>query len=120
MPPKINSKSVPISRLSKTVLPPSTFATLFTTNCTTKTTHLHPLFPKPPQKKPIKRKKAPAFGRGSSRKKNRNLDAERRPAPAGALHRGILKLEARSLQGLHIVHRAVAQVHRRGSVHKHL
>ena len=65
-------------------------------------------------------KKAPATA-GAFLSRIRNLlDAEARSTPAGRLHCGILKFEARRLQCLHIVHGAILQVHRRGRVHKHL
>jgi len=38
--------------------------------------------------------------------KNRELDAERRTAAAGALHLGILKLEAGSFERFHIIYDA--------------
>ena len=49
-----------------------------------------------------------------------NLNAEAGPTPASALHRGILKFEPCGFQRLHIIHRAILQVHRRGSIHKYL
>src|SRR5580698_8854963 len=48
------------------------------------------------------------------------LHAEARTAAAGALYLGVLKLEAGSLEGLYIVHRAAVQVHRAGRVDEDL
>src|ERR1039458_10172680 len=48
------------------------------------------------------------------------LNAEAGSAAAGALDRGVLELEARSLECLHVVHGAILQIHRGGRVQEHL
>jgi hypothetical protein len=82
----------------------------------------HAVLQDPLQKHQQKRtKKAPASaGAFFLAKPEKNLNAKARSTTAGALHRGILELKPGRLQRLHVVHRAVLQVHRRGSIHKHL
>src|SRR5271170_5258026 len=83
-----------------------------TTNSPQKTIQKAPDFPKPPSKTPVKAQKKLRPPPELFSCKIKKLNAETRSTTTGALHRGILKLEPCSFQRLHIVHRAVLQIHR--------
>src|SRR5579863_8452274 len=74
----------------------------------------------PPSFRPQKQLGPPQWQAEGSNPEKSALDVERRTAAASRLHLGVLELEARRFQGLHVIHRAAVQVHQRRGVDKHL